>query len=354
MRQMRGVRLFIMLVFLFGCNSRHRDRDGALQDSGELIARLKHKVKVRAVAFSPDGKLLATGGPEDTSIHLWCGRTGKAIRKLDGDPCSIWSLAFSPDGRTLASGGSRSLRLWDMATFKEIARHAYPGDPVTGLSFSGDGKRLAVPDGFDVHIWERPWHKQAPRQKYNYPGSVEAAVFSPQGRRLAVGVRTERHFRHSEGSFLIQDLSTGKRLPLKNKNTKARSAAFSPDGRVLATIDDDNAVKLWNAETGKKLKEIPDGPGCGYYINGPVAFSPDGTLLAGVTSTDSARSISLWEVATGKKLRVLKGHKPWPQHLYGAILSIAFSPDGKTLASGGEDKFVIMWNLENLVGSRQK
>ncbi|WP_327009741.1 AAA family ATPase [Dactylosporangium sp. NBC_01737] len=318
-----------------------------------------HTRSVLAVAFSPDGRLLATGDGDDGGmVRLWDPATGKPVgAPVTSHTGSVLAVAFSPDGRLLATGdGDGTVRLWDRATGKPV------GPPVTGhtgsvwaVAFSPDGRLLATGDGGDgfdvdrvdgtVRLWDPATGKPVGAPLTGHTGPVYAVAFSPDGRLLATGDGgfggTDFGGDSVDGTVRLWDPATGKPVgtPLTGHTRSVRAVAFSPDGRLLATGADDKTVRLWDPATGKPV----GAPLTGH--TGPVwavAFSPDGRLLAtgdggfGRDSVDG--TVRLWEPATGKPVGTpLTGHTR-------SVRAVAFSPDGRLLATGADDKTVRLWD----------
>ncbi len=251
-----------------------------------------HSNTISSVAFSPDGRTLASGSYDDHTIKLWDVKTGVLKTSLTGHSSWIISVAFSPDGRTLASGSSDyTIKLWDVET----------GELQTTLT--------------------------------EHSNTIEAVAFSPDGQTLASG--------SSDYTIKLWDVETGElQTTLTGHLGKVYSVAFSPDGRTLASGSYDHTIKLWDVETGK-LKTILTGHSDKVYS---VAFSPDGRILA---SGSGDSTIKLWDVETGVLQTTLTGHSSW-------INSVAFSPDGRILASGSKEKNIKLWGQENSAQFKQE
>jgi WD40 repeat protein len=301
-----------------------------------------HQGEVAAVAFSPDRKTLATGGGDDT-VRLWDVATGREVRRLwegartvqgpgeapvlIGEQFHVTTLAFSPDGKLLASaGGDETLRLWDPATGKVARRLLGFERWVSTVVFSPDGKTLATADGSKVlRRWNVATGKEL-RPLQGHRGRVTCVAFSPDGKTLATGGGRDFEIR-------LWRAATGKELrQLQGHTYYISSLAFSADGKTLASSSEDGTVYLWDVATGKVLAQLRDPRGGRVHS---VAFSPDGRTVA---AAEDGGPIYLWEVATKKPRLKLTS----PQR---RITAIAFSPDGRTLASGSSDTSVLLWDV---------
>ena len=291
--------------------------------------------EVFSVAFSPDGKTLASGGA-DYAVKLWDVVTGKKIRTLWGHNEEVFSVAFSPDGKRLASGSDDcTTKLWDLATGEEIwtlGNHEYY---VWSVVFSPDGKRL-ITSNYDTTIilWDIATAKEIKRlfSKTNWLFSL---ALSPDGKILASGYwdGTKTTKPMDEATLIgLWDMETGKAIRiLAGHNKWIWSIAFSPDGKVLASAGEDGTIKLWDVATGEQIHTLTGHTG---EVTS-VAFSPDGKTLA---TGSKDKTIKFWNVANGKEISTLLGHTD-------DVWSVAFSPDSKLLASGSADKTVKLWNV---------
>ena len=281
-----------------------------------------HTSEVWGVAFSPDGRLLATASRDGTA-RLWDPATGHCLRTLTGHTGEVTGVAFSPDGQLLATASrDKTARLWDPATGHCLRTLTGHTGEVTGVAFSPDGQLLATAsrDG-TARLWD-PATGHCLRTLTGHTGEVTGVAFSPDGQLLATASR--------DGTARLWDPATGHCLRTLTSAAGPVSVAFSPDGRLLATASRDKTARLWDPATGHCLRTLTGHTGTVWR----VAFSPDGRLLATASRDKTAR---LWDPATGHCLRTLTGHT-------GTVWGVAFSPDGRLLATAGDDETARLWD----------
>jgi len=288
----------------------------------------KHEETVWTVAWSPDSTMLAAGSKSHT-ICLHDAATGKAEEPLTGHGGGVHALAWSPDGKTLASASAdKTVRLWDRATARAIGRLAQEHE-VDGLAWSPDGTTLALGSyGRPLRLWQ-PATGKDPRLLAGIGGS--SVAWSPDGKVLG----SKRN-----SSICLWDAATGQEIgPREGHESTVKSACWSPDGKMLASASWDNTVRLWDARTGHTIRVLERRDS--YAVT--LAFSADGRTLVGASDQTYTQPFSnrviieIWDVATGKaSQRIISGHK-------GEVCAQAWSPDGRTLASGSTDKTIRLW-----------
>lgn len=301
--------------------------------TGRPLHHLEKPTSSSAVAFSPDSKLVAHTG--DEFIRLYDVATAKEVRKFDGKGIFFfYSVAFCSDGKTVAAGGEDAAEkplivLWDAIADKELFR--LQGDQRTMesvVAFSPDGKLLASGSADDaVRLWDVATGKLI-RQFKGHTDGVNELAFSPSGKVLASAAQ------HGVGRFW--DVQTGNLIhQFKPADGKVLSLAYSPDGKLLVTSgrSDAGVLRLWDTETGKEIRHWT----ANNHNIRSAAFSPDGRVIVSAGIWDNA--IQHWDPATGREIEALYGHTGV---VYGPLL---FSPDGKTMLSCGLDRRVMQWDI---------
>jgi len=278
--------------------------------------------------FSPDGKWLAApsfGVASGNAIKVWDVTTGQELLTLIGHTDWLSGMAFSPDGKRLASTSlDGTIRIWSLSPGEETVAVSGPGAGYgTRVVYNPNGQEFATNGGDGTATI---WNAKTGEPRLTLTGheaEVLNMAFSPDGTRFATG--------SLDATAILWDAASGQKLlTLSGHEDGVRDIAFSSDGELIATGGFDLTARVWDAATGKQLLKITGHEG----IVPSVAFSPDGTRLA-TASTDSTAKI--WDVKTGELLFILIGHTS-------GVVDIAYSPDGKKIATASNDATAIIWD----------
>ncbi len=289
------------------------------------------KGRIEEIEYSPDGTLLAVASSIGTWIHD--AATGQELELLTGHTARVKCVAFSPDGKMLASGSAdNTIRLWDTQARTHLKTLNGHTDTVLSVVFSSDGTSLASGSTDNtLRLWDAQTGELQKTLK-GHTNGILSVVFGPNGKTLASG--------GEDNTLRLWDAQTGtlqKTLNLIEHTEETTEMAFSPDGRTLASLGSDfgwdTPIRLWDVETGELQKTLKGQERDVVY---DMAFSPDGKTFASAMNNGTVR---LWDVQTGERHRILIGHKD-------IVFSVAFSPDGKTLTSGSRDGTLRLWDAE--------
>jgi WD40 repeat protein len=283
--------------------------------TGHEVARLLHQDSVGAVAFSPNGTLVATGSGDKTA-RVFDARTGREVSRM-AHQNMVAAVAFSPNGALLATGAlDNTARVFEVRTGHEVARLAHLSY-VPAVAFSPDSTLLATGSwDYTARVFEaRTGREVAP---IRHQDAVSAVAFSPDGALVATGSGAMGH----TGEARVFEARTGREVARLAHQDRVSAVAFSPDGTLVATGSADKTARVFEARTGREVARLAHLS----YVSA-VAFSPDGTLVATASDDHTAR---VFEARTGREVARL-AHQ-------GSVAAVAFSPDGTLVATGSEDK----------------
>jgi len=344
----------------------------------ELLTLSGHRDNVLAVAFSPDGRRLATVSVDGTAI-LWDTETGENLLTLTGhNGSNVHSVAFSPDGTRLATSSSdNTARVWDTTTGIELFNLVGHTSLVGGVAFSPDGSQLvtASADG-TAKVWDLAPSHELFALMADQNDAITNVAISPDclGAPEAPAEQCGTKLATAGWQVWGWDMMTGQRLyELTGHTGFIDSVKFSPNGTRLATASQDETARVWDLTSRREILKLP----VGQSGNVAIAFSPDGKRLAATGKEDTA---IIWDTVGGKELLTLKGHtasvvqlafnpdgtqlvtvsansedglKVWNSTTgeellglkdAGSILGVAFSPDGKRLATGNGEGIAAIWD----------
>ncbi|NJP09628.1 MAG: hypothetical protein HC866_09195 [Leptolyngbyaceae cyanobacterium RU_5_1] len=278
--------------------------------------------RVKSVAFSPDGTLLAAGDAKG-NILLWQLTDYQHVATFGGHTDTVRTIAFSPSGHLIASGSyDNTIRLWDVSCGHCLRILEGHTRELRGVVFSPESQFLASASvDFTVRLWEVETG-QCLKTLQAHANVVHSVAFSPSGKILVSG--------GADRTIKFWEVETGQLLKTLEEHTeRVESVAFSPNGERLASGSADTTVRLWDVHTGECLKILP---GHSDWV-WSVTFSPNGELLA---SGSADKTVKLWQVNTGQCLETLRGH-------IDEVRSVAFSPNGQMLASSSEELEIKLW-----------
>jgi WD40 repeat protein len=272
-----------------------------------------HKFGILSVAFSPDGQSILTGSADSTAI-LW-DLDGNTLQTFKGHAGYVLKVAFSNDGKTILTGSSdQTARLWDLSG-KILQIFSGHTDNITSMAFSPDGKTILTGSSDNTaRLWDI--HGNTLQIFKGHSEYIYSVAYSPDGKKILTS--------SEDGTARVWDISNTSDITLAGHKSYIFGAAFSPDGKNIMTISYDRTVKIWDND-GKNLRSIP-------VTSNFLAVAPDGkSFLVGILAS---QLIDL----DGNKLQTFTGH-------YQFVYSATFSPDGKKILTGSQDKTARLWDL---------
>ncbi len=322
-----------------------------------------HSQGVTAIAFSSDGRWLASAG-NDRTIRIWDVTSGRTRTVLEGHEDNIFCICFASDGKKLISGGKdKTVRVWNLSSGTPEFRLDHEASVRTVAVVPGrrDHFIAGVEDG-SISVWDL--HSGGPAGKIEMDATIQFSgncAFSPDGRYLALVSYPRQLIDWSSGTVVaeleeprhrsvglpafssdgtriafggsIYDTSSGELLrDVQIRPSKPCMSAFSPDGRYVASVDERNAIRIWDPETRSTVMPLKGHLSFVYS----VAFSPDGRWLA---SSSEDGTIKLWSVSNLKRFRMTGFVKP--------VKSVAVTSDGRYVAAGGDDSIARIYDTMN-------
>ncbi len=286
-----------------------------------------HSHNVTTVAFSPDGKTLASGA-QDQTVRLWDVETGQVQHSLQGHTDRVNCVVFTPDGSRVASGSEdRSVRLWDAHTGHAVYTLQGHRQGVTALTLALDGRWLAnACQDHQVQLWALPTKTRRPALQ-GHSKDVQAVAFSPDGALLASG--------SNDQTIRLWQVASGQvSLVLRGHQGWVRALCFTPDGHRLISCSNDWTLRLWDVQAGELIQTL-ETP----FSVWSLAFAPnhpDGRRLA---MSGTGRMVCLWDLTARENKLYLHGHTNW-------VTAVAFNADGSRLASSSADQTVRLWDMQ--------
>ncbi|GER82815.1 hypothetical protein KTAU_14520 [Thermogemmatispora aurantia] len=291
---------------------------------------------IYALAWSPDGRLLASSGA-DGSVQIWEALSGHLLQRCDWHRGPVYGLAWSPDGQRLASAGrDGTVRLWNPSTGDELTSYQGHTSYVYSVAWAPDGQFLAsASDDATVHVWAAasPWESSSYR---GHRRSVKAVAWAPDGQRLSSGggdglLHIWPRPTHRGRSFLTSWLLSRKEIHCYGQQQRINAIAWSRDGRYVAAGKTGGSVEIWESQHGRQQVTYRRHKGAVYALS----WHPRGSLLA---SGGRDGHVHCWQAIDGRQRFTYNSQQ-------GFIYSLAWSPDGRYLACGGQDGSIYVWEI---------
>jgi WD40 repeat protein len=326
------------------------------EPAAKVVTQLGHARQINSAVFSPDGKLVLSGS-DDKALKLWDVASGRELRSFTGHGGAVNSVAISPNGRLVLSGSNdRSVRLWELVSGRELGKLVGHGDGVTAVAFTPNG-RLALSGSWDRSL--KLWDLATGRTIRSFAGhrdGVTSLAISADGKLALSGSRDK--------TLKLWDLESGSELrTFAGHGSQVNSVAFTADGKLAISGSGDHIVKLWDVGSGQELRSVDRQADLVFAM----ALSPDGKLALSGGSGTAAKlwdvgsghnlrnftnsgflvsslpispenSLTLWELNSGRMVRVFAGHSA-------RVNSVVFFPDGRLALSGSDDAKLSLWDV---------
>ncbi len=314
--------------------------------SGQLVAEMKHESRVQVVAFSPNGKLLAIGSGDPSitgsgEVRLWEATTGKEVINLDNRE-RVTHAVFNPSGSLLATSSTSDVfdvRVWEVASGQEVTQVRHEGTVLT-IAFGPDGRWLVTGGVVGARLWTPTTGKKGSEINHLEGELVNAVAFSPNGRWLVTAGSDHVARVWHIGTYVdVLRMAPNDYAAQIAHEDEVYTVAFSPDGRLLATAGKDGTAQIWEIADAQDISRIEP-----WRAVSSVAFSRDGQWLATANLDlvpkaweEKTGTASVWAMTTGEELvRVPHGKN---------LQAVALSPDGRWLATAGDDDTGRMWEV---------
>jgi WD40 repeat protein len=293
-----------------------------IADQARMVLRGASYEVVHPV-FSPDGKLIASGG-WGKSIKIWDATSGSELMDLTGHEGGVWCVAFSPDGQRLASASAdKTVKVWDVQSGRELRTLRGHVKGVCYVTFSPDGKRIASAEfGPAIKIWDAATGAEVANIQRRSMW-VMGLAFSPDGRHIASCNKDGISVWDTTSGAEVMTIASAHKLHVT-------CVAYSPDGKSILSCGWDSSIKVWDASTGKQTMALRSRSQRLNY----VSYDSSGKFIV---APDQGNTISVWDTVTGEVVMALAGHEA-------SIRSASFSRDGRRIVSGSEDRTIRVWD----------
>jgi WD40 repeat protein len=301
-----------------------------------------HVQGIQVLAISHDGKLVVSGGIQESTVRLWDTKTGQQLRQLTGHKDEIWGVAFSPDDKMVASASTdKTMRTWETASGNSLGTFSGHTDWVRGVFFFPDKKRiLTASDDYSLRTWDLSNANELKRMT-GHTNFVNGLSVSRDGKRAVTG--------SVDQTVRVWDLDKAEEIGRYFHNNEVWAVAISPDGKKAVAASTDNVVKMFDLDKKQEIRQIthptrvwaiafsPNGKQFVTGTGGPVTVVPKDQVEGGWPQQgNNDASLYFWETDSGKAVRRLSGHN-------GNVRAVAYASDGRFVVSGGDDNTMRLW-----------